>query len=386
MPHIYHWENEVIKKFEIVYDVEYFFANQTYLNGGSNALIDKINKLILSSNIEIVVFDTDFIPFIDANIIQSVNSNVFKILVTFDNIAHGVLNLINGSYCDLVLTYDPLDVLKFRENNINALFFTLEDTKNSFKFLDLEKEIDVLFYGDINKFGRKEFIQKLKNRGIDVYVVGPPDNIVSDNEIVELINKSKIVLNLSFSNSSDDYNFYFPSNENELNRPLLQFKGRFLHAGLCKTACISEYAPSIGLIYSNDEVPTFNNVDECINLINEVLTDESKRILLSKNLHDRVINTFDDERMMYNIYEFIELNKKTDSIRKFKYNKFYKKYITRFKLLNLLKSPVLLINESIYLVKNNLFYFSIDFIPFLFDNLKKKFFIRTKSFFKAVFK
>ena len=67
---------------------------------------------------------------------------------------------------------------------------------------DLEKEIDVLFYGDINKFGRKPFIDKLQNRGVNVYVVGPPDNIVSDNEIVELINKSKIVLNLSFSNSS----------------------------------------------------------------------------------------------------------------------------------------------------------------------------------------
>jgi hypothetical protein len=365
VPHIYNWEKEVIKKFEIIYSVEFIFANQIYKSGGSSLLISRVNEILKLKNIEIVVFDTDFLPFIDANIINKINSNVYKILITFDNIVHGNLNLINGSYCDLVLTYDPLDVLKFRENNIKSIFFTLEDTKNSFRFLNLKKEIDVLFYGDINKFGRKEFIEKLKNRGISIYNVGPPDNIVSDSEIVELINKSKIVLNLSFSNSSEDYNNYFPSNENQLNRPLLQFKGRFLHAGLCKTVCISEYAPSIGLLYTKEEVPTFTTINECVELINDILNNEDKRTELSNNLHNKVINTFDDEHMMLNIYNFIEANREEYSIRKFNYNKYYKKYITRFKIINSLTSPLIVIQEILYLIKANLFYFSFAFFPFI---------------------
>jgi hypothetical protein len=151
IPHIYNWEKVVIKKFEIIYNVEFLFANEIFNSGGSYLLKKKINEILSLKNIDVVVFDTDFLPFVDANIIDSIPSNVYKILITFDNIVHSTLNLISGSFCDLVLTYDPLDVLKFRENNIKSLFFTLEDTKNSFKYLNLKKEIDVLFYGDINK-------------------------------------------------------------------------------------------------------------------------------------------------------------------------------------------------------------------------------------------
>ena len=372
IPHIYSWEKEVVKKFELIYDVEFIFANKIFNSGGSSLLINKVNEIILYNNIDTIVFDTDFLPFIDANIINSISSNVYKILITFDNIAHGTLNLISGSFCDLVLTYDPLDVLKFRENNIKSLFFTLEDTKNVFKNLNIKKEIDVLFYGDINKFGRKEFIDKLIQKDVNIFLVGPPNNIVSDIEIVELINKSKIVLNLSFSNSSEDYIDFFPSNDNQLNRPMLQFKGRFLHAGLCNTVCISEYAPSIGLIYSNDEVPTFTNINECVDLISGILNNELKRLELSNNLHSKVLNTFDDEKMMLNIYNYIESNRSQNSIRKFSYNSFYKRYVTRFKLSWLLFKPKILFFEMLYLSRNNLFKFTFDFIPYFINRIIKK--------------
>jgi hypothetical protein len=374
IPHIYNWEKVVIKKFEIIYNVEFLFANEIFNSGGSYLLKKKINEILSLKNIDVVVFDTDFLPFVDANIIDSIPSNVYKILITFDNIVHSTLNLISGSFCDLVLTYDPLDVLKFRENNIKSLFFTLEDTKNSFKYLNLKKEIDVLFYGDINKFGRKEFIHKLKCSGVNIFVVGPPDNIVSDDEIVELINKSKIVLNLSFSSSSEDFINFFPSNDNQLNRPLLQFKGRFLHAGLCNTVCISEYAPSIGLIYSSDELPTFTSINECVDLIIDILNNDNKRIELSNNLHKKVINAFDDEKIMFNIYSFIESNRSESSIRKFAYNAFYKRYVTRFKISWFLFKPKLLFFEVSYLIRNNLFKFTLDFIPFFLKRISQAFF------------
>jgi hypothetical protein len=363
-PHVYNWEKEVIKKFEIIYKVEFIFADQIFEIGGSSLIIKKINDTIAEKRIDIVLFDTDFLPYIDSNIIQKVNKKVYKILLTFDNIVHGNLNLINGSFCNLVLVYDPLEVLIFRKYNINSLFFTLEDTKNSFKILNLKKDIDLLFYGDITKFGRKPFIDELIKRGVKIKVVGPPNNIVSDEEIITLINRSKIVLNLSFSNSFSDYNSFFPKSDNEINGSLLTFKGRFLHAGLCKTVCISDYAPSINLVYSNDEVPTFSSIDECIDLINNIINNDDLRIKLENNLYKKVTNEFDDLKLMNNIGKYIDQTFSDKTLINYKINKYYKKYITRFKIWNTLSKPVLLIKELYYLIKNGLFYFSFDFLKY----------------------
>lgn len=388
-PHIHSWENEIINKFKIIYNVEFRFADEIFRSGGSMFLINKINEIISKLKIDIVIFDTDFSPYIDSNVINLVDSSVYKILITFDNIVHGNLNFINGSCCDLVLTYDPLDVFKFREKNIKALFFPLEDTNKNFKFLNLKKEIDVLFFGDLNKFGRKIFIEELKKRGINVYNVGPPNNIKSEIEIVELINKSHIVLNLSFTNSFEDFDIFFPSNEDHIKRPLLQFKGRILQVGLCKTVCISEYAPSINLLFSNDEVPIFNNVNECVNLVKDILSSNFRENQLASNLHDKIVKEYSNEVIMLNIYNFIESNLLEISIRKFDLNKYYKKYITRFKLHNSIYSHKLIFTEFHYLIKSKLFYFDIEIILFLFNKLLTllrdliiKIFLKILSFFK----
>jgi len=372
-PHIYSWEKEVITKFEIIYNVRFLFANKIFNKGGSTLLIKQINDEIALSKIDLVIFDTDYLPYIDSNIIEKVKSSSFKILLTFDNITHGNLNLINASKCNLVLAYDPLEVLLFRKYGINSLFFTLEDTKNSFKFLNLFKDIDILFYGDINKFKRKYFIDELINRGINIKVVGPPDNIVSDDEIVKLINRSKIILNLSSMNPIRDYDSFFPKSDNEINGALYSFKGRFLHAGLCKTVCISDYAPSIGLIYSEDEVPTFSNIDDCVDLINKIINNDELRNKLSENLYHKVINEFDDKKIMNKISTYIDKQLRDTLTINFSNNRYYKAYITRFKLTNaILKNPYFLFKEIIYLLKNDLFIFEIAFLPYLLKHLGSK--------------
>jgi hypothetical protein len=145
-----------------------------------------------------------------------------------------------------------------------------------------------------------------------------------------------------------------------------------LHAGLCNTVCISEYAPSIGLIFSNEEVPTFTNFNECVDLILELLSNDLKRFELSNNLHSKVLNTFDDDKMMVNIYNYIESNRFHNSIKKFSYNSFYKRYVTRFKLSWVFFKPRILFFEILYLSRNNLFKFTLDFIPYFVKKIIKK--------------
>ena len=46
-----------------------------------------------------------------------------------------------------------------------------------------------------------------------------------------------------------------------------QFKGRIVQAGLCGTACISEYAPHHNLMYKNDELIQFSTKEQCLKII-----------------------------------------------------------------------------------------------------------------------
>jgi hypothetical protein len=368
LPHVHNWENDIINKFNLIYEVKYIFADKYFNKGGTENLIKVCNEIITNEKIDVVVFDTDFAPYIDANVIKSCNKNIFKILLTFDNIVHNNLNLINASNCNLVLTGDPIDVLKLKEYNLNSMYFQLEGSSNVYKDLSLIKDIDILFYGLLHKFGRKEFISTLIERGYNIKIVGPPDNIVTNEKLVELINRSKIVLNFSYSDSSNVYKFFFPTKDNDINAPMLQFKGRFLQCGLCNTMCISEYAPSIELLFNNDEVPTFKNIEECEYQINKYLNNNLLRESIVTNLKNKCIKLYEDFPIMKSINLQIE-NSTNFKTLNFTYNKYYKSYITRFKIINTINKPFLLIGELKYLYKYNLLLINKDILKFILINI-----------------
>ena len=55
--------------------------------------------------------------------------------------------------------------------------------------MKLDKKIDVLFFGKINK-DRKDYINFLENNGVKVKIVGNNiENYVSDENLVRMINK-----------------------------------------------------------------------------------------------------------------------------------------------------------------------------------------------------
>ena len=57
----------------------------------------------------------------------------------------------------------------------------------------------------------------------------------------------------------------------------------------------------------------------------------------------------------------------------YKYNKFYKSYITRFKIINTLNKPFLLFKEIKYLFKNNLLLINNDILKFILINIISRF-------------
>ncbi|MCB1775983.1 MAG: glycosyltransferase [Candidatus Competibacteraceae bacterium] len=164
----------------------------------------------------------------------------------------------NGPF-EMVLTACPLSALKYQECNIPALFFPLEGHEKWYFYENNNRDIDILFYGDLRKGKRKEYLSKIRQAGFSITYVGGQTRSLSIMELCEYLRRSKIVLNFSESFNTSGATYY-------------QFKGRILEAAFCGALCISEKNPPASLLFGN-HLPQFSTPEECINLIDLLLKD-----------------------------------------------------------------------------------------------------------------
>ena len=222
-PHV--WNSVGIDKFSYYYDTEFLYISDLK-NKNFTEITNYINDLIIAKNIEIVVFDVDYFKFINFFFIERINSKK-KILITQDDIGLHELHSITASACDLVLTHCPLSVLKYREKGYEAHLFYCEYNKLN-KINDVKKEIDVLFYGVITP-DRKNFLDYIAQEGVFLTNVGHEEGVTGlpKDELLKLVSKSKIVIQLSKTKTSSVLNY---ASEGVF-KFYYQFKGRMILAG-----------------------------------------------------------------------------------------------------------------------------------------------------------
>ncbi|MCB1918818.1 MAG: glycosyltransferase family 1 protein [Candidatus Competibacteraceae bacterium] len=168
-------------------------------------------------------------------------------------------DLLSSGPFELILTACPLSAFKYHEHNMPAVFFPLEGHEKWYFYKHNCRDIDVLFYGDVSKGKRRNYLYKIEKSGLSVTYVGDQKRSLSIAELCEYLRRSKIVLNFSESFSASGGIYY-------------QFKGRILEAAFCGALCISEKNPPASLIFGND-LPQFNTADECVHLINFFLSN-----------------------------------------------------------------------------------------------------------------
>ena len=187
----------MINKISKFYDVEHLYVDKIKDKNFSE-ITEEINNFIKSKKIEIVFFDVDYFRFINFYFIEKIK-NVKKILMTFDDYELHEINSLTAFACDLVLSFCPLSVLKYKEKGFQAHQMILEGDGNIFKNHNKKKEIDVLFFGGLSS-DRENILDFIKKNGVSVVTVGKESgNFVSDEELSRIISRSKIVLNLSKS-------------------------------------------------------------------------------------------------------------------------------------------------------------------------------------------
>jgi len=347
------WNAHVIDKFSNYYDTEHLYISEIK-NKNFTEIVNDINSLLKSKNIETVVFDVDYFKFINFFFIERINCQK-KIIMIGDDIGLHEFHSITASSCDLVLNSDPLAVLKYREKGYEALFFQF-DFSNLNKDSNIKKEIDVLFYGHITP-DRKIILDYIEKEGIALKNVGHENNITGlpQQELLDLISKSKIVLNLSKTRttsvqnyaSGSIYSFYY------------QLKGKIIVAGLKGVACVSEYSPGQDLLFSKNEVPTFFKKEECVEILKKILKDKELLEKYTKNLALKAYEICEDKKNFEPIFQTIEkTNHRKVNLIKFPYwyLRISAKHILlrNIKLTNLLKS-ILQIKIVFSIIKNTTF-------------------------------
>ena len=295
----WHWNDFAISKFKKFYDVKHIFLNNIEKNFLKT--IDEINDLIEKDKIDIVIFDVDYQKFINHYFIKKIKNSV-KIMMTLDDYERHNFNLITANSCNYVLTACPISAYKYKEVGKDASFMPLESDGKFYKDLKIKKDIDVFFFGKVNK-DRKNFLDYLTDNGINLKVVGNnSENRVLDTELVKLICRSKIVVNLSKTTWGKIMNIP----EKNVFSYQYQFKGRIVQAGLCGTACISEYAPHHNLMYKNEELIQFSTKEQCLKIIEDFLNNPKKLEDYRAKFTQKTIDSFEDEKILLSLKNFID--------------------------------------------------------------------------------
>ena len=294
------WNTPIINKFSNYYDTQYLYISN-YKNKNYTEIVEEINNLIKSKDIEIVVFDVDYFKFINFFFIESIKVKK-KIIWTGDDHELHDLNAITASACDLVLTTCPLSALKYREKGYDSLVLHGEDGKIN-NSQNLKKEIDVLFFGVISH-DRKEILDYIASEGILLKNIGHAEHALQlpKDELLKFISKSKIILNLSKSRTTSVRNY---ASEN-IYKFYYQFKGRIIMAGLNGVACVSEYSPGQELFFTEDEVPTFFTKEECVKILKKLLKNEELLAKYTNKFTSKVCNLYEDKKTFESIYKTIE--------------------------------------------------------------------------------
>ena len=358
------YHQHILDKFNPSYQFNEYIINNN-LDKTSEEISQEINSFIRNKKIKTTFFDYDYTSLIDKNFVSKIISEK-KVLVSLD--AHeNYKKILDSAECfSHLLIPESEFVEKFNLLNHNSFFFPVEANEKLFVKQNINKNIDVLFFGEL-KCDRQNFIDKIKNLNINFQSHVNTRNIIDDRQLVNLINRSKIVINFSKGINKYKKEIYY------------QFKGRILTSGMCGTFCLSEYSKAQELIFKND-YPTFKNSDEMVSLIKSLLNDEKKLNNLSEKFYSECIKYCDTEYFP-KIIKFLNIHNNKKKLKKY-YKINYINIKNRIKIFSKKSKSQVLLKETkdIYkILKNDLslnnilliIYLLVLFLPFWLQSLRK---------------
>ena len=287
------WHSLLIKKLGKKYDLKIEYIQTWTKQFGFHNFSHHISGILTSENMQICFLDLEFCFSVGLEELAKIDPSVRLVSFSFDDITFHEINVLQNYPVDLVLAADPVAVAKYREKRIPSELFFLENSGEEFAPLQWhEKKCNVLFFGSLGKGGRFEKINALKATGLQIDLHDTDVNEVSYPELCRLMVQAKVILNFSDS-AYDGGRFSFLPFD-----CFRQFKGRVIEAGLAGAICVSEYAPSIELLFPDGEVPMFEQIAEAVLILNDLLQDDWALQQKAKKFHKIVLENYSEDVQM----------------------------------------------------------------------------------------
>jgi spore maturation protein CgeB len=265
-----------------------------YKSNGKQVMNNKLLELIKTEKPDITVFclfENEF----DENILSELRNYTKTTAYFFDDpwrqtyVRHWI------KYFDYFTSPDYYTFKQYELDGIkNAIYAPFGFNSEVYKKKDLPFMYDVSFVGGYSPL-RKWIIDFLLKNGIEVNVFGrnwgSRVNFISQEEVVDVFNQSKINLNLSNGISNDKnyliwslsslkalkYNFTNKKNKE-------QVKGRHFEINACGGFQLSYFIPGLNLIYEIDkEIAVYENIRNLPSIIKFFLHNDKLRNEIANN-------------------------------------------------------------------------------------------------------
>lgn len=296
-------------------DVHLFDFMTLFKQKGKQAMNDELLDLVRESGPDLVMFSlyTDqFIP----EIVDDLRKYTKTVCIFWDDGWRVEFSRFWARHSDWFTTSVSHRVQQYRHLGYNnAIHFPPAFNPAIHKKLDLPKKYDVSFVGGAHPY-RKWVIRKLKKAGINVHAAGSgwPMGYITYNEMVRVINQSKINLNLSNS-ISWDLRYLVSSPKaiyNTLRSPknVEQMKGRPFEINGCGGFQLSYYMEGLEHYYEiGQEIAVYLDVDDLIRKVKYYLAHGDEREAIANRGYQRTLAEHTYTQRFQSLFARMELSK-----------------------------------------------------------------------------
>jgi spore maturation protein CgeB len=172
---------------------------------------------------------------------------------------------------NIVTTFLPAKKWHERDAKVNVIYSCYSANPKIYKRLNIKKSTDVSFYGGANEY-RVAVLNGIILKDIRIRVYGNgwrDDSIITTAQCVNLINETKVNLNISVD--------YID------NKEILQIKARDFEVPMCGGFLLTHSNPLLSEFYEiGKEIETYKNINE--------LTDKIKRYTKDNAAREKIAN------------------------------------------------------------------------------------------------
>ncbi|MBI5469353.1 MAG: glycosyltransferase family 1 protein [Deltaproteobacteria bacterium] len=275
-----------------------FYFSDSVNNIGIRRTEEEIRRIIAEEGVSIVFFAPNGDSYeLSIEFFKGLKKDLgvkCVLWVLDDEMIFDVMSKYYSQAFDAAVTTDYYATFAYRKLGLPALYYFSSYLKADLHPVDVERDIPVSFIGDCAKADRMEYINYLRENGVDArsFGDGSEKGFLSKAEVPAIYSRSKINLNFTKVDHAGPGSWFLA--DNALTNIIRQNKGRPMEIALTRSFCLSETSPSIGVVFEQGkEIDTFRCKEELLAKVNQYLKNDGVRERIAEGAYRKAVSEYE---------------------------------------------------------------------------------------------